>query len=242
MGIVLREEATQRIFFYVKVGWFSLGGAASGEHSQSSPRRLLFFYVLFQGAETVMASLVQPRGSQWLTEECGNFARRGLRTLVIAYKEVSPSQLEAFKTQYEAAKRQMQSRHKHMRAAVERLERDLFLLGLTGVEDKLQQVRGGGMQRDGRVLSRAKVAREQNCISSAFLQGVPETLEALRHAGIRVWILTGDKVETATCIAVSAGLKARQHSFSILSSEQIQTPAQVNVCLSVCLFVCGFEF
>lgn len=38
---------------------------------------------------------------------------------------------------------------------------------------------------------------------------VRETLERLRHAGIKVWMLTGDKVETATCIAVSSRLVER---------------------------------
>lgn len=38
---------------------------------------------------------------------------------------------------------------------------------------------------------------------------VRETLEKLRHAGIRIWMLTGDKVETATCIAVSSRLAER---------------------------------
>ena len=38
---------------------------------------------------------------------------------------------------------------------------------------------------------------------------VQQTLEGLRSAGIKVWMLTGDKVETATCIAISAGLKSR---------------------------------
>merc|ERR1712032_130894 len=33
------------------------------------------------------------------------------------------------------------------------------------------------------------------------------TIESLRNAGIKVWMLTGDKVETATCISISAGIK-----------------------------------
>jgi len=33
-------------------------------------------------------------------------------------------------------------------------------------------------------------------------------LENLRNAGIKVWMLTGDKLETAICIAISSGLKA----------------------------------
>lgn len=35
------------------------------------------------------------------------------------------------------------------------------------------------------------------------------SIEALRSAGIQIWMLTGDKVETATCIAMSAGFKSR---------------------------------
>jgi len=58
------------------------------------------------------------------------------------------------------------------------LERDLELLGVTGVEDKLQQ-------------------------------DVKPSLELLRNAGIKIWMLTGDKVETARCVAVSARLVAR---------------------------------
>ena len=33
------------------------------------------------------------------------------------------------------------------------------------------------------------------------------------HAGIKVWMLTGDKMETAKCIAVSTGLKTRNLKF-----------------------------
>ena len=35
---------------------------------------------------------------------------------------------------------------------------------------------------------------------------VPETIEALRAAGIKVWVLTGDKVETAINIGFSCRL------------------------------------
>jgi phospholipid-translocating ATPase len=66
---------------------------------------------------------------------------------------------------------------------IEELESDMELLGVTGVEDKLQDE-------------------------------VADTIESLRSAGIQVWMLTGDKVETATCIAISAGFKdRRQHMF-----------------------------
>lgn len=40
---------------------------------------------------------------------------------------------------------------------------------------------------------------------------VNTTLENLRNAGMKIWMLTGDKIETATCISISAGLKAKNH-------------------------------
>jgi phospholipid-translocating ATPase len=38
---------------------------------------------------------------------------------------------------------------------------------------------------------------------------VKSTLELMRNAGIKIWMLTGDKVETAACVAVSSKLVAR---------------------------------
>ena len=39
---------------------------------------------------------------------------------------------------------------------------------------------------------------------------VATTIDNLRNAGMKLWMLTGDKVETATCISISAGLKAKK--------------------------------
>ena len=43
-------------------------------------------------------------------------------------------------------------------------------------------------------------------IEDRLQEGVPETLCALREAGIVVWVLTGDKQETAINIAYSCRL------------------------------------
>ena len=53
------------------------------------------------------------------------------------------------------------------------LENDLFLLGATALEDKLQE-------------------------------GVPEVIDEFHQAGIKVWMLTGDKLETAENIGFSS--------------------------------------
>lgn len=46
---------------------------------------------------------------------------------------------------------------------------------------------------------------------------VTDTIESLRNGGIQIWMLTGDKVETAKCITISTGLKAKtQKTFDIV--------------------------
>ena len=147
----------------------------------------IWFYQ--KGADTVMASIVA--ANDWLDEETANMAREGLRTLVIGRKKLSSHQYREFSNQYKQASMSLQNRDSGMaRVVKDHLEHNLELLGVTGVEDKLQ--------RD-----------------------VKPSLELLRNAGIKIWMLTGDKVETARCVAVSAKLVSRTqyiHTITKLSS------------------------
>ncbi|TRY88260.1 hypothetical protein DNTS_022639 [Danionella cerebrum] len=159
MGIIVREEATGDIMFYMK------------------------------GADVAMASIVQY--NDWLEEECGNMAREGLRTLVVAKKSLTEEQYQDFENRYNQAKLSLTDRALKVAAVVESLEREMELLCLTGVEDQLQA-------------------------------DVRPTLELLRNAGIKIWMLTGDKLETATCIAKSSHLVSRNqdiHVFKPVSSR-----------------------
>ena len=130
-----------------------------------------------KGADSIMMKIVRP--SDWLEEECANMARESLRILVIGRKILTQEYYQEFKRQFDAAKSTVNERAENVQKVVSNyLERDLDLLGLTGVEDQLQNQ-------------------------------VKLTLELLRNAGIRIWMLTGDKIETATNIAVSSKLFAR---------------------------------
>ncbi len=122
--------------------------------------------------------------NDWLEEEVDNMAREGLRTLVVAKKTLTPEQYHDFEQRYHSAKLSVVNRAAQVAAVVESLERDMELLCVTGVEDRLQD-------------------------------NVRNTLEVLRNAGIKVWMLTGDKLETATCIAKSSRLVARQQDIHI---------------------------
>ncbi|BGP35322.1 Putative aminophospholipid-translocase [Rhodotorula toruloides] len=130
-----------------------------------------------KGADVVMARIVAY--NDWLEEECGNMAREGLRTLVMARKRLSEEMWRAFEEAYRDARVSLGDRNvASARVISDFLEHDLELLGVTGVEDKLQD-------------------------------DVKMTIELLRNAGIKIWMLTGDKIETATCIAISTKLVSR---------------------------------
>jgi phospholipid-translocating ATPase len=156
------------------------------EHSSSRIPGLgsseIWFYQ--KGADTVMGSIVA--ANDWLDEETANMAREGLRTLVVGRKRLSLKQYQDFSSRYQEASLAINGRDASMQAVVsQHLERDLELLGVTGVEDKLQK-------------------------------DVKPSLELLRNAGIKIWMLTGDKVETARCVAVSSKLVARgQYIYTI---------------------------
>ncbi|XP_040569427.1 probable phospholipid-transporting ATPase IIA isoform X1 [Lepeophtheirus salmonis] len=152
MGIILKDDGTEEITFYVK------------------------------GADIVMSSIVQY--NDWLEEEVDNMAREGLRTLVVAKKTLSADQFQEFEQRYAAAKLSVENRSAQVTTVIESLERDMELLCVTGVEDKLQD-------------------------------NVRTTLELLRNAGMKIWMLTGDKLETASCIAKSSCLVSKNQGVHI---------------------------
>ncbi|KAL8941405.1 MAG: hypothetical protein Q9211_001846 [Gyalolechia sp. 1 TL-2023] len=151
----------------------------------------IWFYQ--KGADTVMTSIVAM--NDWLDEETANMAREGFRTLVVGRRKLSAEQYQTFSSKYKDASLSLQYRDAKMALVVkEHLESNLELLGVTGVEDKLQK-------------------------------DVKPSLELLRNAGIKIWMLTGDKVETARCVAVSAKLVSRTQYIHAITKLTPHTPA-----------------
>ena len=65
-------------------------------------------------------------------------------------------------------------------------------------------------------------------IEDKLQQGVPDTIQYLRAAGIKVWVLTGDKVETAINIGFSSGLLDNYMTqIHITSADQFEINQQL---------------
>ncbi|CAF4900552.1 unnamed protein product, partial [Rotaria socialis] len=65
-------------------------------------------------------------------------AREGLRTLVIAKKLLTQEKYQEFEQKITKARLRTINRSRYVREVIETLECDMELLGVTGVEDKLQ--------------------------------------------------------------------------------------------------------
>ncbi|XP_037626909.1 phospholipid-transporting ATPase IC isoform X1 [Sebastes umbrosus] len=104
------------------------------------------------------------------------FAQACLRTLCVTVRSVPEASWEQWsKTLAQSAAMTTDDRDALLEKLYDQMERELQLIGVTAIEDRLQE-------------------------------GVPETIALLQQAGIKVWVLTGDKKETAVNIGYSCKL------------------------------------
>lgn len=108
------------------------------------------------------------------------YASEGLRTLVYAGKTVSEREYQDWKQQYRDAETSLHNRQERIEEVGKLIEQSLHFLGVSAVEDKLQQE-------------------------------VPQTIEKLRRANVKIWMLTGDKRETASASLTRLGSAAQTH-------------------------------
>lgn len=116
------------------------------------------------------------------------YARQGLRVLLVAKRILNPIEFSEWYSKHQECEMSTEGRENKVRESFGLLERNLTLIGATGIEDRLQE-------------------------------NVPETIASLLSAGIVIWVLTGDKTETAINIAFSARLFHSQMEILKLSAR-----------------------
>lgn len=151
-----------------------------------------------KGADTVLYErLHKSCGSlKEETRDClDEFAGEGLRTLVVAYRDLDEAWFSGWWKRHHEANTVMEDRDRRLWEVYEEIERDMMLLGATAIEDKLQD-------------------------------GVSQTIETLEKAQMKIWVLTGDKQETAVNIGYSCNMlfDAMKDIFIIqgLSTEDVR--------------------
>ncbi|KAG2706784.1 hypothetical protein I3760_05G118400 [Carya illinoinensis] len=155
-------------------------------------------FILCKGADSVMFGRLAKNGREFeeeTREHVNEYADAGLRTLLLAYREVGEEEYKEFNEKFNEAKNSVSAdRETLIDEVADNIERDLTLLGATAVEDKLQN-------------------------------GVPNCIDKLAQAGIKIWVLTGDKMETAINIGFACSLLRQGMKQIIINLESPQIQA-----------------
>ncbi|XP_043717424.1 putative phospholipid-transporting ATPase 9 [Telopea speciosissima] len=148
--------------------------------------------LLCKGADSVMFERLGNNGREFevqTQEHMNEYADAGLRTLVLANRELSEEEYREFNEKFIEAKNLVSvDRDARIDEVAENIEKDLILLGACAVEDKLQH-------------------------------GVTECIDKLAQAGIKIWVLTGDKMETAINIGFACSLLRQEMKQIIINLE-----------------------
>ena len=177
------------------------------------------FKILCKGADTILLPRLRKSPLIETTyKHLEDFATEGLRTLVLAQRELAADEYAEWNEGYLNAARDILNKEKRIAEMGEQIEQDLELVGATAIEDRLQDK-------------------------------VPESIRHLRQAGIKIWVLTGDKIETAINIGFSCNLLSNTMTRIIIEKnstnevkeelEQGLVNAQSNLNLEFALVISG---
>jgi len=133
-------------------------------------------WCITKGADSIMEGLLSVPFTEACAADLNTFSQQGLRTLIVGMRCIEQAEFDAWSLEYIAARNIIDDTQEAKMAEVgAKLEKGLKFVGVTAVEDRLQD-------------------------------GVPEAISIIKEAGIRLWVLTGDKTETAVDIARSCKL------------------------------------
>lgn len=148
--------------------------------------------VFSKGADTVMfANAANAQDISKLGLHVHYFAAMALRTLLLGFKTLSKTEYLAWKSEYNMARKSLSDREHLCLEVAKKIEKSIYLLGATGVEDLLQD-------------------------------GVKECIDQLCQAGVNIWMLTGDKDETAISVGHMCGLIGEKSKMIIIKGKSKQ--------------------
>ena len=146
--------------------------------NQSNPDEIILF---MKGADNIILNKLDENNkiNQLVINNLKNslekYSKEGLRILAVAFKIISLEELLQYQKDYIKASKDTYKKKEKLDKLAKDIEKDLIILGITAIEDELQD-------------------------------DVNETLKDFSEAGIKLWVLTGDKKDTAKSIAYSCGL------------------------------------
>eukprot|EP00897_Mesotaenium_endlicherianum_P007081 jgi/Mesen1/6400/ME000329S05566 len=135
--------------------------------------------LMTKGADSVIYERLSPQGRAFADvtkEHLATYGDAGLRTLALAYRLLDPAEYASWNQEFVAAKTSLGNNRDALME--EASERIEHSLTLVGA----------------------------TAVEDKLQHGVPEAIDRLAKAGIKIWVLTGDKVETAINIGYACSL------------------------------------
>jgi magnesium-transporting ATPase (P-type) len=174
--------------------------------------------LLIKGADTAMLPRFSDTPQQRLLlaktmEHVEQFSKEGLRCLLVGFRELEDEVFEDWIARYEAANADV-------------VELENLKVGLPNkiedLEDEIEQ----------NITLVGATALEDK-----LQDGVPECIASLAEAGLVIWMLTGDKEETAINIAIACNLLAPEEYMEhiIINQKKAQSRSQMHDVLSEAL-------
>jgi phospholipid-translocating ATPase len=135
--------------------------------------------LLSKGADSVMFKRLAKHGRQnerETKEHIKKYAEAGLRTLVITYREIDEDEYIVWEEEFLNAKTLVTE------------DRDALI---DAAADKIEK---------------DLILLGSTAVEDKLQKGVPDCIEKLSQAGVKIWVLTGDKTETAINIGYACSL------------------------------------
>uniref|UniRef100_A0A7N1A1N6 Phospholipid-transporting ATPase n=2 Tax=Kalanchoe fedtschenkoi TaxID=63787 RepID=A0A7N1A1N6_KALFE len=135
--------------------------------------------LLCKGADSVMFERLGVDGREFedkTRDHVNEYADAGLRTLLLAYRILSEEEYREFNEKYTEAKNTVSG------------DRDALIDGVAEIIEKDLILLGA------------------TAVEDKLQNGVPDCIDKLAQAGIKIWVLTGDKMETAINIGFACSL------------------------------------
>ncbi|POM75441.1 Phospholipid-transporting ATPase, partial [Phytophthora palmivora] len=128
------------------------------------------------------------------------YAEDGLRTLTIAVREIEPSYYAEWSTRFHDAQNNLNE--------IDKRKKDLP----NAIDECMNEI-----EQDLELLG-------ATAIEDKLQSGVPDAIANLACAGIKIWVLTGDKEETAINIGFACQLVTNEMKLFIINSKNAPTP------------------
>ncbi|KAL3512314.1 hypothetical protein ACH5RR_025031 [Cinchona calisaya] len=148
--------------------------------------------LLCKGADSIMLQRLASSGRHFEEQtrlHIDEYANAGLRTMVFAYRQLDEEEYRKFNEEYTAAKNLVSADQEKIAEAVAEM------------------------------IEKDMILLGATAVEDKLQNGVPECIDKLARAGIKIWVLTGDKMETAINIGFACSLLRQGMKKIIINSE-----------------------